>query len=186
MIARLKRLILALTYYIYNNFITHVPSYWVRHWYLRRILRIQIGRRTAVHMGCFFTAKHVTIGNNCVINRHCYIDGRGGIQIGDNVSISPQAYLVSLTHDPQDSAFAVIPRMVRIEDCVWIGVRAIVLPGVVLGQGCVVGAGAVVTKNVEPYVIVAGVPARKIGERTRTLDYMLSYFPFFDTDVLSS
>jgi acetyltransferase-like isoleucine patch superfamily enzyme len=88
-----------------------------------------------------------------------------------------------LTHDPHDPGFRAIPRPVEIGDRAWIGARAIILPGVRIGEGAVVGAGAVVTRDVGPFEIVAGNPARKIGERNRNLSYSLSYFPWFDTDV---
>jgi len=61
---------------------------------------------------------------------------------------------------------------------VWIGYQAIILPGVEIGEGSVVAAGAVVTKSVEPFTIVAGVPARKVGDRNRALRYQLKYQPF--------
>jgi acetyltransferase-like isoleucine patch superfamily enzyme len=72
---------------------------------------------------------------------------------------------------------------VRIGDYAWLGARALILPGVELGEGAVVGAGSVVTKAVAPYAIVAGSPAKPIGERPRGLRYTLAYFPLFNTDV---
>jgi acetyltransferase-like isoleucine patch superfamily enzyme len=62
---------------------------------------------------------------------------------------------------------------------VWIGYGAIILPGLTIGEGAVVGAGAVVTKDVEPFAIVGGNPARKIGERARELNYRLDFNPRF-------
>jgi maltose O-acetyltransferase len=174
----------SLAFYLYNSFITHVPLYCIRHLYLRKILRIKIGKGSAVHMGCFFAGRIVTIGNNTVINRGCYIDGRGGVAIGSNVSISPECYLLSLTHDPHSPDFAAIAKRTSIGDYVWLGARAMILPGTVLGKGCIVGAGAVVTRNIEERAIVAGVPARKIGERKGPLNYILSYRPFFNSDIL--
>jgi acetyltransferase-like isoleucine patch superfamily enzyme len=176
----------AFTVYIYNNFITHFPSYKLRLWYLRHIVRIQIGRNTAIHMGCFFTGKRIVIGDNSVINRNCYLDGRGGVEIGDNVSLSPETWIASLTHDPNDPMFGVIPKKVCVGNYVWVGMRAMILPGVTLGEGCVVGAGSVVTKDVGPFTMVAGSPAHFLGERNRDLRYTLSYFPYFDTDVQKS
>lgn len=179
-----KNLIVATAFYLYNNFITKIPIYTLRLLFLKRVLKMKIGKNTAVHMHNFFTQRNITIGHNSVINRKCYLDGRVGIRIGSNVSISPEVCIVSLGHDPQSPNFETTPGFVEIEDYVWIGIRAIILPGVKLGEGCVIGAGAVVTKNVEPYTIVAGVPAKKIGERHKDLKYTLNYFPPFDTDVL--
>lgn len=159
--------------------------YWVRHLYLRRILRIKIGRNSAIHMGCFFTGNNIAIGNNSVINRRTYLDGRYGIWIGNNVSISPECYLLSLTHDVNDNKFSAVGRKVKIEDYAWIGVRVIILPGVNVATGSVIGAGSVVTKSINnANTIVAGAPARFIRERViSSYDYKISYFPFFDTDI---
>jgi acetyltransferase-like isoleucine patch superfamily enzyme len=173
----------ACLFYFYNAVVTHIPFYGVRHLYLRAAFSIPVGERSSIHMGCFITGRRTSIGSHTTINRRCYLDGRGGLRIGNNVSISPEVYLLSLTHDFQDPEFPSVPKEVVIEDYVWIGARAMLLPGVKLSQGCVVGAGAVVTKDVPPYTIVAGVPANKIGERSRNLDYETSYFPYFNTDI---
>jgi maltose O-acetyltransferase len=101
-----------------------------------------------------------------VINFGCLFDGRKyQIRTGSNVSIGPEATILTLGHDPRSATFEDRGGDVVIGDRVWIGYRAIVLPGVTIGEGAVVGAGSVVTKNVEPYAIMAGNPARKIGER---------------------
>jgi len=135
-------------------------------------------------MGCFFSGRKITIGNNTVINRNCFLDARVGIEIGNNVSISPDSYIISLGHDPQSPEFATKGGIVVLSENVWIGIRATILPGTRLGKGCVVGAAAVVTKSFDDNAIVAGNPAQKIGERTKDLRYNLSYFPFFNTDIL--
>lgn len=181
--AAVRKITTAILFYFYNSFITNVPAYSVRHFFLRRMLRIPIGKNSAIHMGCFFSGRKVIIGSNTVINRNCFIDGRVETKIGNNVSISPEAYIVSLTHDPQSSSFATISKPVSIENYAWIGVRAIILPGVTISKGAIVGAGAVVTKSCGEYEIVAGVPAKKIGIRNENLNYTLRYFPLFNTDV---
>jgi acetyltransferase-like isoleucine patch superfamily enzyme len=175
--------IVASLFYCYNTLVSRIPIYAVRHAYLRNILRYSIGKSTSIHMGCFFTGTNISIGNNSCINRRCYLDGRSGIRIGANVNISPEAYLLSLTHDLQDPRFSTVGKEVVIHDHAWLGARAMVMPGVTIGEGAVVGAGAVVTKDVPPYTIVAGVPARKIGERNRVIDHVTHYFPFYDTDI---
>jgi acetyltransferase-like isoleucine patch superfamily enzyme len=146
-------------------------------------MKYKIGKDSSIHMGVFVTGNNITVGDNVVINRRIYLDGRIGITIQNNVSISPEAYIVSMEHEPNDPNFATRGGEVVIEDHVWIGARAMILPGVRIGEGAVVGACALVTKNVAPYKIVAGVPARSIGDRSRDINYRCVYFPWFDTDV---
>ena len=176
-------LILASAYFLYTACVGRFPSYLLRHLYLRRVLRLQIGTGASVHMGCFFVGRNIAIGSNSVVNRKCYLDGRGGITIGSNVSISPECYILSLTHDVHAPDFGTVAKPVHIGDRVWIGARVIILPGVTLGEGVVVGAGAVVTRDAAPYSIVAGNPAKPVGERSRELTYKLGYRPWFDTDI---
>lgn len=118
------------------------------------------------------------IGCNTVINREVLLDGRTGPKIMNNVSISERCMLLSLEHDPNSPLFDNRGGEVVIEDYVFVGARAIVLPGLTIGQVSVVAAGAVVTRDVEPYLIVGGVPARPIGERSRNLHYQLDYRKF--------
>ncbi|WHU91108.1 acyltransferase [Burkholderia vietnamiensis] len=144
---------------------------------------MKIGRDSSIAMGCFVTGYHISIGDNTVVNRYTYLDGRVPLTIGNNVNISHYTLIQTLTHDPQNPDFICLCKPVVIEDHVWIGARAIISPGVRIGEGAVVGAGSVVTRDVEPYTIVAGNPARYIKERTRDLRYRSRYFPFFDTDI---
>ena len=180
---KLFNFIEALSYYIANHWIANVPSFHLRHWYLRRILRFSIGGNSSIHMGVFVTGRNIKLGNHVVINRRVYLDGRIGVEIHNNVSISPEVYIISMEHDPNDPLFATRGGTVTIDDNVWIGSRAMILPGIHIGKGAVVGAGAVVTRDVLPYQIVAGVPARVIGMRNRQIDYRCVYFPWFDTDI---
>ena len=181
----MKAFLRALTFYSYNSFISHIPAYWIRHWYLRHVLGIAIGSNSTVHMGCFFTGRRIEIGHDTVINRNSYLDGRGGLSIGSYVAISPESYILSLDHDPFSPTFNAVARPVVIEDYVWVGARAMLLPGVRLGKGCVVGAGAVVTKDLAEFSIAAGVPASVIGQRSRNVDYSPRYAPYFNTDVIA-
>lgn len=178
----MKRLLNGCLFYLCNLAMATVPFYVLRHSILRYVLKIHLGRGSAVHMGCFFTGRNIRIGSLSVLNRNCRIDGRYGVEIGDNVSISPEVYILSLTHDPQAADFASIGATTVIEDYVWVGVRAMIMPGVRLQRGCVVGAGAVVTRDVGPNEIVAGVPARRIGVRGFDPAYPMGYRPWFNTD----
>lgn len=173
----------ALAFWLYNGFVTHAPWHFLRRFYLARVLGLRLGRGVSVQMGCFVTGRHIVIGDRSVVNRGCYLDGRVGLKIGSDVSISPQVCILSLSHDPQSRDFATLPGPVEIGPRCFIGMRALILPGVVLGEGAVVGAGSVVTKSCDAFAIVAGSPARKIGERTRDLGYSLRYFPLLGTDI---
>jgi len=159
--------------YLTNYLIARIPSWKLRHYWYRRVLGIEIDPRAGVHLGCYWwfygpgqvRRTGVSIGANSRINRDCMIDVRGGVTIGDNVSISPQVAISTAAHSAADPGFRVEIRPVTIEDNVWIGMRAMILGGVTLGRGSVVAAGAVVTKDVPPLTIVAGVPARPVGMR---------------------
>lgn len=166
-----------------------------------KVYLAQVGQGTSLQMGCrllngrkvylgdrmiqyicqltFKITKIPTICDRNVINFGCLFDGRHyQIKTGSDVSIGPEATILTLGHDPQSPDFADKGREVVIGDRVWIGYRAIILPGVTIGEGAVVGAGSVVTKDVEPYRIVAGNPARIIGHRESNLKYQLNYCPW--------
>jgi maltose O-acetyltransferase len=165
--------------FFYNHCVGRLPSRALRNLYLRCWLG-NVGAGTGVQMGCrFLHGRKVYLGDRNVINFGCLLDGRKfQIRIGHDTSIGPNATILTLGHDPHSADFADRGGDVVIGDRVWIGYGAIILPGVKLGEGAVVGAGAVVTKDVDPFAIVAGNPARKIGERIRDLRYQLNYDPF--------
>jgi acetyltransferase-like isoleucine patch superfamily enzyme len=169
----------SLAAYAYNHWFTDFPSRRVRRAFLRVWLG-GLGEGTGVQMGCrFLNGRKVFLGRRNVINYGCTLDGRRyAIRTGDDVSIGPEAVILTLGHDPQSPEFADRGGEILIGDRVWIACRAVVLPGVRIGEGAVVAAGAVVSRNVLPYEIVAGVPARKIGERSRNLKYHLQFDPF--------
>jgi acetyltransferase-like isoleucine patch superfamily enzyme len=172
----------ALLFYIGNNVMMKQWSYRLRHWYWRK-LGIKLGHESSLCMHSFITGSKITIGDNTVINRFVYLDGRVPLYIGNNVNVSHYVLIQTLTHDPQNPDFICLERPVAIMDHAWIGAKALIMPGVTVGEGAVIAAGAVVTKDVAPYTIVAGVPARKVGERNRDLRYRSKYFPYFDTDI---
>ena len=109
--------------------------------------------------------EHLTVGSRVDIGEYTHIRASGGVTIGDRVLIAAGAVVTSREHPvalPRYGVTADAP--VVIEDDVWIGAGAIVLPGVTIGRGAIVGAGAVVTATVAPFTIVGGVPARIIGD----------------------
>jgi len=159
--------------------IGQLPSHRLRVLCYRHLLRVTIGPHTSIHRGCrLYLPPRVRIANNTIINRDVLLDGRMGLFIGANVSISEGAAIFTLEHDPNSPDFANRGAAVHIEDFVFVGARAIILPGVTVGRGAIVAAGAVVTRDVAPFTIVGGAPARPIGTRNRELEYTLDYRKF--------
>lgn len=176
----LKRVAYEGMLYVTNHVVNSVPSHIFRKAFYRRILNIKIGKKSYIFMSAYLeTRGQMTIGDGTVINERCRLDNRGGLTIGNHVSISPDTHIITADHDVQSPDFAGRQNPVTIEDHVFIGSRATILPGVTVGVGAVVAAGAVVTRSVEPYAIVAGIPAKKIGERTRDLRYTHQYDRLF-------
>jgi maltose O-acetyltransferase len=174
--------------YLTNHFISHIPFFVVRLWWYRHVVGVRIGRNSSVFMGCYWyyyrplgrNPQSMVIGEHSIVNRRCTLDGRGGFRVGNNVSISPEVMLITSHHLKDDPDFRVEDKPIVIEDYAWIGSRATVLPGVTIGKGAVVAAGAVVTKDVRAYSVVGGTPARVIGERPRDLRYQLTFRPWFE------
>lgn len=114
----------------------------------------------------------IEAGKNLNINRGVHIYGRGGVKFGDYVLIGPNVVIASSQHRYDIEGVPILfqgheKKPVVIGNDVWIGANAVILPGVTIGDGTIIGAGAVVTNDTDPYSIVGGVPARKMGERTR-------------------
>lgn len=174
--------------YATNYIIAYVPSHTIRNAWYRRVLGWDIGHSVSILMGPYIqmtgirtSGRRVSIGNGTVVNQKCLIYTSGGLVIGNNVSISAEVALITGTHDINDPNFPSDYRPIVIDDYAWIGTRAMVLQGVTIGQGAVVMAGAVVTKDVEPFAVVGGVPAKQITERTlRNPSYQLMEPPLFE------
>lgn len=131
-----------------------------------------MGQGTQIDMHNYFLVpRYLKCRSHVHINQGCFIDCRGKIEIGDNVSISHYVKLCTGGHEVNSRIFEGIHMPIKIGSYVWIGIGATILQGVTLGDGCVVAAGSVVTKDVAPYDIVAGIPAKSIGKRTANLDY---------------
>ncbi len=166
--------------YITNHAINRIPSHSIRQAWYKGVWRCAIGRQSYIFMGTVFDTRGAfKLGPGSVVNQNCRLDNRGGIAIGSSVSISADVIILTADHDPNSRTFEGRCRPVVIDDYVFVGTRAMILPGVTLGKGSVVAAGAVVTKSVAPYSIVAGVPAKTIGQRTPDLDYSLNYGRLF-------
>jgi acetyltransferase-like isoleucine patch superfamily enzyme len=126
-----------------------------------------------IYPGAYLTHTYgIRAGRNLHVNGGAFFDGRGGLTIGSNVLVGPNAVLLSSQHHWSDPSLPIVLQGHRlapttIGDDVWIGANVVVTPGVTIGTGTVIGAGSVVTADTAPYTIVAGVPARHIGDRPR-------------------
>lgn len=131
-----------------------------------RLAGMQIAQGTSIHM--HLTVYHpsgIRIGQDTIVGERCTLDGRAPLTIGDHVDIASEVMVYNSEHNVHDPHFKATTAPVTIEDYVFVGPRAIILPGVTIRKGAVVAAGAVVTRDVEANTIVGGVPAKVIGER---------------------
>lgn len=141
----------------------------LNNFYWRHTLKF-FGLKSKVSKGCeIIEPKFVSVGSNVYIGRRVSIYGGGGVDIGNDVLIANDCVLMSRNHQFSRSqkinSQGFSYKKITIKDDVWLGTKVIVLAGVTIGEGAIVAAGAVVTKDVEPYSIVAGVPAKIIGYR---------------------
>jgi maltose O-acetyltransferase len=156
------------------RWVSHIPSHLIRKMFYV-LSGMKIGSGSTVHMWAnFFDPEGITIGNDTIIGDHVFLDGRAPLKIGNHVDIASSVMIYNSEHDLESDDFSARTESVEIGDYVFIGPRAIILPGVKIGRGAVVAAGAVVTKSVPDFTIVGGVPAKEIGERkNKNPDYKL-------------
>lgn len=142
-----------------------IPLHSIRKFFFR-LAGVKIGKNSFLHMGArFYYPQRVKIGNGTIIGDRCFLDGRAKLTIGDHTDIASQVLIYNSEHDINSEGFDPKYGEVEIGDYVFIGPRAVILPGVKIGKGAVIAAGAVVTSNVGEFEIVGGVPAKVIGER---------------------
>lgn len=137
---------------------------------------MNIGRHVVIYHGCEIREpSNITLGDGVVIGDNAILDGRNGIRISENVVFASNVRIWTEQHDHEDPWFRCETQKhdpVIIDKRAWIGSHTIILHSVHIGEGAVVAAGAVVTHDVPPFAIVAGIPAKKIGERTHDLRYI--------------
>lgn len=160
-----------------NGVLNHIPFYGIRYFFYRR-KGMKIGKNTAIFRKSYLQdLAGIEIGDDNMIGFFCRLDGRGKLKIGNNVNISSYTIIETGGHDLED--FEAKFKPVTIEDNVWIATRCIILGGVTIGEGAVVAAGSVVVKDVDPYTIVGGNPARYIKDRPKEINYRLNAMPIF-------
>jgi len=178
-INRIKAIFLEFEVYLLH-LLGKIPCHSLRRFFYR-IAGVKIGKGSVIHMYArFYNPKNIQIGKDTIIGEFSVLDGRDKLKIGNHVDIASQVMIYNAEHDINDPHFLAHTAPVIIEDYVFIGPRAIILPGVKIGKGAVVAAGAVVTKDVPPFAIVGGVPAKIIGERRlKKLNYKLGRAMWF-------
>lgn len=160
------------------------PSQKYRVWMLKNIFGMEIADKVVMYSWDTIRAPwNITIGEGTVIGDGVILDGRNFITIGSNVNISTAASIYTEQHDINDPYFRSLNSggSVVIGDRAWISSHTSVLPKVHVGEGAVLGAGAIATKDLEAYAICVGIPAKKVGERNKALKYEFdgSFLPFF-------
>jgi len=172
---------LASVEWLYMRFISQFPSRTVRMFLLRKT-GAKISKDVSIFSHAEFRSpSKLVIESGCSIGPRVLLDARSGLEIGKNVTLACEVIIWTLHHDYNDINFKTIGDKVVIEDYVWICSRAIILPGVKIGKGAIIASGAVVSRDVEPYTIVGGIPAKKIGNRDMK-DY--SYIPYYKLHIV--
>jgi maltose O-acetyltransferase len=150
----------------YSKF--NLGQLYLRRWVLKN-LSPKVGVNVNLERKAWITNwNNVEIGNNSGIGMNSRI---GSVCIGNNVLMGPDCCILSNNHEfkrvdiPMTQQGYMGDKKVIIEDDVWIGQRVIILPGVIIGKGSILGAGSVITKNVAPYSIMGGNPAKLIRKR---------------------
>ncbi len=168
---------LSIKWMFLNSFISPFYSKHFRIFVLR-LMGAKIGKNSPIYRNChFWDVSKLVVGNGCNIGFGVNIDDRSGLIIGNNVTIASEVMIWTLHHDYDSSTFKAIGAPVKIGNYSWLCSRSIILPGVTIGEGAVVASGAVVTKDVSPYTIVGGIPAKEIGKRIKQdFDYVPGSF----------
>ena len=134
--------------------------------FLLRLFGAKVGRETHIYNSAtIYMPWNFEIGDQSSVGEHAYIYNLGPITIGNRTTISQRAHLCAGTHDFTDPALPLLKPPIVVKDQAWVCTDAFVGPGVTVGEGAIVGARAVVMKDVEPWDIVAGNPVRVVRKR---------------------
>lgn len=172
---KIKNYIRYLYVFVWNSFITHIPSYSIRYFALKYLYRSKLGKCT-IHRGVkFFSPWKLKVGDGSNIQQGGFLDCRGGIVIGDNVDITLGVRILSQYHDIDSSSYATKSATVQIHKYSVIGSYSLILPGVEIAEGTVVGAGSVLVTSTSKYSLYAGNPA--VFKRSRS--ECLMYNPYY-------
>lgn len=168
-----------LLYIWINKIVNKIPC-----WLIRKLFYVvaglKVGKGTRINAGVIIDyPKKVVIGERCVVNENSYLDGRGGLFIGNDVSISIYSKIITASHHINSSSFEYYNDPVRVEDNVWIGVGAIILNGSIIHENAIIGAGCVFKGEASKNGIYIGNPAKMIKTRELQDKYKINNLLFF-------
>ena len=142
-----------------------VPCYAPKHWLLR-LFGAKVGRGLVIKPRVWIKYPwRLAVGDHCWVGQGAWIDNLADVRLGSHVCVSQQVYICTGSHDYRKQTFDLITRPVEVANGAWLGAKALVIGGVTIGANAIVAAGSVVTRDVPAAAIVAGQPARLIGER---------------------
>lgn len=188
----LPRKIIRKSFYIYLGLERYydlqvglIPSHTIRDFIYKNIFNVKLGKKAIIYYGAEIrNHNNLFIGKGSIIGDRAILDARNGIYIGENVNFSTCVSIWTQQHDHRNPDFKCTGAddfKVVIGNRVWIGPNVIILHSVTIGEGAVVGAGSVVTKDIPPFTVVGGIPAKEINKRPSTLKYEFDghYVPFY-------
>lgn len=175
----IKSFIRDVAYCFLNYFVAYIPF-----WSIRKIFYLvcgmKIGSGSRIMMRCIVMAPwRIKIGNNSIINEYVLLDGRGGLEIGNSVSISYRATIYTGTHKSFSGSFEYTSEPVLISDCSWLGAGCTIMPGSIIKRRCIVSVNSVFSGESIQNGIYRGVPAVYWKERTLIDDYKLEHIYYF-------
>jgi acetyltransferase-like isoleucine patch superfamily enzyme len=164
---------------LYNMLVTYIPFHSIRLGYLR-LFGAKIGKGSSImRTTTVLDIEFLTIGEDTTVGNRCFLDARGGIYLGDNVTIASDVHIIGASHDMDHPDFPPIIGPTVVEDYAWIASRAMILPSLI-GRGAVVAAQALVVNDVGELEVVGGVPAKVFAKRNPdALQYSARYRPLF-------
>lgn len=176
---RIKNILLEFEVFMLH-LVGSIPCHILRRFFYR-LAGIKIGKGSTIHTGArFYNPRNIFIGEDTIVGEEAVLDGRAKLTIGNHVDIATEVMIYNSEHNIEDPNFLATEAPVVIEDYVFIGPRVVILPNLKIGRGAVIAAGAVVTKDVPSYAIVAGMPAKIIGERkNKQFNYRLGRARWF-------
>lgn len=177
-----RKIIGEFIYILCNYIVNNIPIWYVRK-LLYTLLGMKIGAGSRILMKTIVVCPwKVVIGNRTIINEFCYLDGRGELLIGDDVSVSIFTKIITGTHISDSDSFEYVAEKIIIGNNVWIGADAVILPGTTLPCAVIIGAGSTVLgkKIYQENSIYSGIPAIFIKCRNLSNTYELNEWnPFF-------